>query len=60
MFSRLPRCFAAFLKNDDGLSAAEYACVLAIILIGSIAAVTILGVNAAATDTPAETEISAR
>jgi Flp pilus assembly pilin Flp len=60
MRSRLSRCFAAFLKNDGGLTAAEYACVLAIIMIASIVSVTILCANVATTKTPAETEILAR
>jgi pilus assembly protein Flp/PilA len=51
MLSCLPRSLVAFLRDEDGPTAVEYAVMLALILIACITAVTILGNNAKATYT---------
>jgi pilus assembly protein Flp/PilA len=43
MMSRLARCLAAFLKNDDGPTAVEYAVMLALIIVVCLATISALG-----------------
>ena len=45
MFS-YTRAIVAFLKNEDGPTAVEYAVMLALIIVVCIAAITTLGTNA--------------
>ncbi len=40
------QCAAAFLRNEDGPTAVEYAVMLALIIVVCIAAITTLGSNA--------------
>jgi pilus assembly protein Flp/PilA len=42
----LSRQFLAFLKNEDGPTAVEYAVMLALIIVVCIASITLLGTNA--------------
>jgi pilus assembly protein Flp/PilA len=44
--SLITRKLVAFLKKDDGPTAVEYAVMLALIIVVSIAAITTLGSNA--------------
>jgi len=46
---KLFRGLAAFLKNEDGPTAVEYAVMLALIIVVCITAITTLGTNANAT-----------
>jgi pilus assembly protein Flp/PilA len=46
MSSYLTRCCVAFLRNEDGPTAVEYAVMLALIIVVCIAAITTLGSNA--------------
>jgi pilus assembly protein Flp/PilA len=46
MFRRIASGLAAFLKNEDGPTAVEYAVMLALIIVVCIAAITTLGSNA--------------
>jgi len=49
MLTSLKRSFLAFLKDEDGPTAVEYAVMLALIIVVCIAAVTALGTNASST-----------
>jgi pilus assembly protein Flp/PilA len=49
MFTRVTSSVAAFLKNEDGPTAVEYAVMLALIIVVCIAAITTLGSNANST-----------
>jgi pilus assembly protein Flp/PilA len=51
MLSHLTRSCVAFLKNEDGPTAVEYAVMLALIIVVCIAAIATLGSNANATFT---------
>ena len=51
MKSWLSRSVAAFLKNEDGPTAVEYAVMLALIIVVCIAAISALGSNASNTFT---------
>jgi pilus assembly protein Flp/PilA len=51
MLSRLSRSVTAFLKNEDGPTAVEYAVMLALIIVVCVAAITALGTNANTTFT---------
>ena len=51
MTQRLSRFLCAFLRNDDGPTAVEYAVMLALIIVVCIAAIGTLGTNANATFT---------
>jgi pilus assembly protein Flp/PilA len=46
MLSRLTRSALAFLKNEDGPTAVEYAVMMALIIVVCLASVTALGTNA--------------
>jgi pilus assembly protein Flp/PilA len=46
MFTRFSSSVVAFLKNEDGPTAVEYAVMLALIIVVCIAAITTLGSNA--------------
>ena len=46
MTQRLSRFLCAFLRNDDGPTAVEYAVMLALIIVVCIAAIGTLGTNA--------------
>ena len=46
MFGRFASKFAAFVKNEDGPTAVEYAVMLALIIVVCITAITTLGSNA--------------
>jgi len=46
MFARLARKAVAFLKQEDGPTAVEYAVMLALIVVVCIAGITTLGSNA--------------
>jgi pilus assembly protein Flp/PilA len=45
MLSRLRKNVVAFLKNEDGPTAVEYAVMLALIIVVCITAITTLGTN---------------
>ena len=47
MTQRLSRFLCAFLRNDDGPTAVEYAVMLALIVVVCITAITAVGTNAA-------------
>ena len=49
MLQRLSRPFFAFVKNEDGPTAVEYAVMLALIIVVCIAAISTLGSNANST-----------
>ena len=49
MLPRLTRLCVAFLRNEDGPTAVEYAVMLALIIVVCIAAISALGSNAANT-----------
>jgi pilus assembly protein Flp/PilA len=49
MLSQVSRFVAAFLKNEDGPTAVEYAVMLALIIVVCIAAISALGSNASNT-----------
>ncbi len=49
MLSRLRKNVLAFLRNEDGPTAVEYAVMLALIIVVCITAITTLGTNANAT-----------
>jgi pilus assembly protein Flp/PilA len=49
MLSNLRKSVVAFLRNEDGPTAVEYAVMLALIIVVCITAVTTLGTNANAT-----------
>jgi len=49
MLTSLKHSFLAFLKDEDGPTAVEYAVMLALIIVVCIAAVTALGTNASTT-----------
>ncbi len=49
MLSNLRKSIVAFLKNEDGPTAVEYAVMLALIIVVCITAITTLGTNANAT-----------
>jgi pilus assembly protein Flp/PilA len=51
MFTRIASPVIAFLKNEDGPTAVEYAVMLALIIVVCITAITVLGSNANATFT---------
>ena len=51
MLKQLARQFTAFVKNEDGPTAVEYAVMLALIIVVCITAITALGSNANATFT---------
>jgi pilus assembly protein Flp/PilA len=51
MLSRLTHSCVAFLRNEDGPTAVEYAVMLALIIVVCIAAITTLGSNANGTFT---------
>ena len=51
MFTRFSSSVVAFLKNEDGPTAVEYAVMLALIIVVCIAAITTLGSNANGTFT---------
>jgi pilus assembly protein Flp/PilA len=51
MTSRLTRSCVAFLKNEDGPTAVEYAVMLALIIVVCIVAISTLGSEANATFT---------
>jgi pilus assembly protein Flp/PilA len=46
MFSQFASKLAAFVKNEDGPTAVEYAVMLALIIVVCITAITTLGSNA--------------
>jgi pilus assembly protein Flp/PilA len=46
MLSHLRKSVVAFLRNEDGPTAVEYAVMLALIIVVCISAITILGTNA--------------
>jgi pilus assembly protein Flp/PilA len=46
MLKQLARQFTAFVKNEDGPTAVEYAVMLALIIVVCITAITTLGSNA--------------
>jgi pilus assembly protein Flp/PilA len=46
MLSRFAQPVVAFLKNEDGPTAVEYAVMLALIIVVCITAITTLGTNA--------------
>ncbi len=46
MFAHLYKNVVAFLKNEDGPTAVEYAVMLALIIVVCITAITTLGTNA--------------
>ena len=46
MLSHVSRSIVAFLKNEDGPTAVEYAVMLALIIVVCITAITTLGSNA--------------
>ena len=49
MLSHVTRSIVAFLKNEDGPTAVEYAVMLALIIVVCISAVSYLGSNASNT-----------
>ncbi len=49
MLTNLRKSIVAFLKNEDGPTAVEYAVMLALIIVVCITAITTLGTNANAT-----------
>lgn len=49
MLSQLRKSVVAFLSNEDGPTAVEYAVMLALIIVVCITAITTLGTNANAT-----------
>jgi len=49
MLSQLRKSVLAFLRNEDGPTAVEYAVMLALIIVVCITAITMLGTNANAT-----------
>ena len=49
MLSRLRNSVVAFLRNEDGPTAVEYAVMLALIIVVCITAITTLGSNANST-----------
>jgi pilus assembly protein Flp/PilA len=49
MLSHVTRSVVAFLKNEDGPTAVEYAVMLALIIVVCIAAISYLGSNASNT-----------
>jgi pilus assembly protein Flp/PilA len=51
MFTRFSSSVVAFLRNEDGPTAVEYAVMLALIIVVCIAAITTLGSNANGTFT---------
>ena len=51
MVSCLTRSCVAFLKNEDGPTAVEYAVMLALIIVVCIVAISVLGSNANSTFT---------
>jgi pilus assembly protein Flp/PilA len=57
MSSTLFRGFVAFLRNEDGPTAVEYAVMLALIIVVCISAITVLGTNAANTFSYVGTEV---
>jgi pilus assembly protein Flp/PilA len=59
MLSRLTRCCAAFLTEEEGPTAVEYAVMLALIIVVCIAAITVLGSNANGTFAEVGTAINA-
>ena len=46
MLQRLSRLFFAFVKNEDGPTAVEYAVMLALIIVVCLTAITAIGTNA--------------
>ena len=46
MLTRLRKSLTAFLRNEDGPTAVEYAVMLALIIVVCIIAITTLGTNA--------------
>jgi pilus assembly protein Flp/PilA len=57
--SLLPQSFVAFLKDEGGPTAVEYALLLALIVIVCLAAVTTLGSNAKTTYTTVGAKVKA-
>jgi pilus assembly protein Flp/PilA len=51
MFTRVSSSVMAFLKNEDGPTAVEYAVMLALIIVVCIVAISVLGSNANSTFT---------
>jgi pilus assembly protein Flp/PilA len=59
MLSTIRRQLVAFLKNEDGPTAVEYAVMLALIIVVCITAVATLGSNAANTFTTVSQQVGA-
>jgi pilus assembly protein Flp/PilA len=59
MFISLRSSVVAFLKNEDGPTAVEYAVMLALIVVVCISAVTTLGNNAKTTFTTVGSKLAA-
>jgi pilus assembly protein Flp/PilA len=59
MLSRCARVVSAFLKDENGPTAVEYAVMLALIIVVCIAAVTALGSNSSNTFSYVATKVGA-
>jgi pilus assembly protein Flp/PilA len=57
MLSQLRRGVVAFLKDEDGPTAVEYAVMLALIIVVCISAITALGTNASNTFSYVSTQV---
>jgi pilus assembly protein Flp/PilA len=58
MLSRITRCVLAFLKEDDGPTAVEYAIMLALIIVVCLTAAQQAGQNASGTFTNVANQVS--